>query len=947
MAINTILILIIQNHPGIYMYLLLLVLIIMATVFFFVALNYCNKLQKIAREKHKIDQENFDVSQQFNSLINSLNDIIFEFDEDKICLNVWFNDTEQRVIDPRVTVGKHLSDILGPEKAQKFDDALDYVIEHRKTASVEYISDFGTGEWFVAKMTPVFDRDGNYTSRISASLTNITRQKKYELALKENELSLIEAQAIAKAGNWWYDYDTREVYFSKNLYAILEIGELPDDINKFEVYLQLVHPEDRERLSQYLYGIDKTDDIHYEHRIITNGNLKYLKILKGNPESRNGLQNARIFGIIQDITESKLSEKAIKLSRVELLEAQTIAKIGNWKWDTTHGLISWSDEIAGIFEMKEMASTQLGAVKLFLKHIDSQDKFILQRFFKSAASIDNYAFVVRINAPSGKVKYLSIIVGKLLKREDGSARKIIGTLQDITDRKEAEIAYKRTENKYKLILETIKLAALSVNNKGAITFCNQYLANLLGYDQAEIIGKNWLDLVPEEFHQVVTDWFTNTAIKTPSTNPVVCRNGERRIIRWRNAGTYDENDLVKESTSIGEDITDQQKATQELISAKELAEKSSEFKSEFLSIMSHEIRTPMNAVIGTTNLLLSEDPKPDQLEYLNILKFSADNLLAIINDILDYNKIEAGKLELNITRFNIYQLVTKIRKSFYPRATEKLLELELVIDKEIPEFIMGDEMRLSQVLNNLVSNAVKFTQRGKIIIKLDKTFINDKQISIKFTITDTGIGIAAENLRLVFDPFMQESQFINSNRGGTGLGLAITKRLIELHQSDIHVVSELGKGTEFAFSILFDIIKQGSEGNLLPVEGSPMLNLYGMNILLVDDNKMNLLIAAKFLKKWQANVDEAYDGQIAVDMVKVKPYDLVIMDLQMPVMDGFEASRIIKSSHPHIPIIALTANAMPETYNKAIESGMSDYLTKPFIPGIFFEKVSKFYKPLV
>lgn len=931
------------------MYLALTALMLLVLVFFLTSVYYYIRLKKVAIENNGGEKENNDVSQELNSLLNSLNDIIFEFDENKVCLNVWFNDSAERVIDPKLTIGKRLAELIGPEKAKKFDDALDYVTQHKKSTSLEYISDFGTGEWFIAKMTPVFDRAGNYTSRISASLTNISEQKKYAEALKENEFALIEAQSIAKAGNWWYDYETKETYWSKNLYSILELDELAGDVNKFEVYMQLVYEDDREDLNEYLTSIrQKTDDVYYEHRIVTpNGNLKYLKILKGGSSNVNGIERERISGIVQDITESKLSEKEIKQSRAELIEAQTIAKIGNWKWDRASKTVVWSDEIANMFEIDQLEVGQYETLKILLKNVDKTDRFILHYFLKSLIYNNNYSFVFRITTPSAAAKYLRVIVGKQMTREDGSIKKVIGTLQDITERKETEIAFKRTENKYKLVLENIKLAALSLDNNGSVIFCNQYLANLLGYDQSEILGKNWLDFIPSDEREVINDWYAHNNFEAQYINPVICRNGEQRIISWQNTVVYDDYNLIKESTSLGEDITDQQKATLELISAKELAERSSEFKSEFLSIMSHEIRTPMNAVIGTTNLLLSEDPKPDQLEYLNILKFSADNLLAIINDILDYNKIEAGKLELYITRFNLYNLVQKIKKSFYSKAVEKLLDIELVIDDTIPEFVMGDQMRLSQILNNLVSNAVKFTQKGKIVIQLDNDFTDDRQISIKFTVIDTGIGIAAENLRMIFDPFMQESQFINSHTGGTGLGLAITKRLIQLHKSDIHVLSELGKGTQFMFTILFELMKPYDDDKLAPDDDTgPMLNLHGMNILLVDDNRMNLLIAATFLRKWQANVEEAEHGQIAVDMVNFKQYDLVIMDLQMPVMDGFTATKIIKEAYPQLPVIALTADAMPETYAKAIDIGMSDYLTKPFVPAVLFEKVSQFYNPV-
>jgi len=277
------------------------------------------------------------------------------------------------------------------------------------------------------------------------------------------------------------------------------------------------------------------------------------------------------------------------------------------------------------------------------------------------------------------------------------------------------------------------------------------------------------------------------------------------------------------------------------------------------------------------------------------------------------------------------------------------LDVELIIDETIPEYLTGDQIRLSQVLNNLLSNAVKFTAIGKVTINLDKEALNNESVIVKFTVADTGIGIAAENLAMIFDPFMQESQASISGYEGTGLGLAITKRLVELHQSTISVISEPGKGTSFTFPIAFNIAKKEKRKENQPVpatETKTAPDLTGMRILIVDDNKMNLMIASKFLKKWQGDVEEAISGSLAIEMVKNNNFDLIIMDLQMPVMDGFETTRIIKGTNPHIPVIALTADAMPETYNKALSAGMCDYLTKPFIPQVLFEKVAMYYVPV-
>ena len=599
----------IQYHYSFYIYLLIITVLLTAILTILIIKHYRQLKNAIGNGMGSFPRDHL----QLNALLNSLNDIIFEFNEDKVCLNVWFNEHSDRVISPKQCVGKKVSDIIGPEKASKFDNAIDYVIKNHKSTSVEYISDFGTGKWYIAKFTPVFDREGNYLSLITASVSDISEQKQYAQALKQNELLLLEAQRIAKMGNWWYDYKTDENYWSASLFDILQITHIPNK-KKHDYYLSLVHPEDIESYEQYLATFENSMIKQNEHRIITpDGTLKYIKVVTGELIKDDEGNIIRAHGIIQDITETRLAEKAIKIGRTELIEAQTIAKIGNWNWDTSRKIIKWSDEIANIAGIDQLITGEFSIIKLLLHQAHKHDKFILQHFLKSITTINNYTCVFRIVTADEKIKYLSIIVGKLIKREDGTVRKVIGTLQDITDRKQAEIDFKRSESKYKLVLETIKLAALTLDKNGAIIFCNHHLANLLGYDQSEMIGKNWADFIPEKFKETITTWLTENAFKPQYTNPVICRNGEQRIISWQNTITYNEFGLIQETTSIGEDITDQQKATEALIYAKEMAEKSSEFKSEFLSIMSHEIRTPMNAVIGTTNLLLSEDPKPEQM----------------------------------------------------------------------------------------------------------------------------------------------------------------------------------------------------------------------------------------------------------------------------------------------------------------------------------------------
>jgi two-component system sensor histidine kinase/response regulator len=925
----------------------LVVLIIIFTIIAYVSFLVVKAYQY--RLKNAVDKM-VNLNNNLHSLIGSFNDMVFEFDETRLCLNVWYNELIERSADPKAIVGKRLEEALPPDRAKKYIDCLDYVIANRLPMSIEFVSDYGTNQWFRCNMMPIYERNGNYTGRISAALIDISEQKKNADALKANEALLLEAQAISKTGNWWYDSVTSETYWSDNLFSLLEIDSIPANISKFHYYISLIHPDDRKNAEAYLSSVHHTTLAQFEHKFITpKGTVKYIKIIRGNLLQADDGSSKRIFGVLQDITEAKLSEKAIKVSQVELMEAQTIAKIGNWKWNLTTNLLSWSEELNIIHEVSAVHLLGLKQMTLLLKYVHPNDRHVLKQLIRTPENLKDISQEYRIITPNGNVRYLSVIIGKLMRRDDGSIRKIIGTLQDVTERKQAELDYRQSESKYKLVLETINLAAVTLDKNGNIIFCNKYLTKLLGYSQAEIVGMNWMDhFIPGDLKNFMHNWFKNNAVEAHFINPIICRNGEERVMSWQNTIIFDENGDLRETTSIGEDITDQQKARQELIWAKDVAEKASKFKSEFLSIMSHEIRTPMNAVIGTTNLLLSENPRPGQLEYLNTLKFSGENLLAIINDILDYNKIEAGKLELNKSPFNLHQLIYKIKQSFHPRVAEKQLSLDAVIDEGIPEMVTGDNMRLSQVLNNLVSNAVKFTHVGGVSIKLEKEQISNTVVTVKFTVADTGIGISPDSFDIVFDPFMQDKQVINNDYGGTGLGLAITKRLVELHNSTISVTSELGKGTSFIFAIAFNIApKTIGHQAMTPAVAGLTFSLTGMNILVVDDNKMNLMIATRFLRKWNAAADEALNGEIAVNMANNNKYNLIIMDLQMPVMDGFEATAIIKKLHPDIPIIALTADAMPETYNKALEAGMSDYLTKPFAPEALFEKAAKYYKPPV
>jgi signal transduction histidine kinase/CheY-like chemotaxis protein len=363
-------------------------------------------------------------------------------------------------------------------------------------------------------------------------------------------------------------------------------------------------------------------------------------------------------------------------------------------------------------------------------------------------------------------------------------------------------------------------------------------------------------------------------------------------------------------------------------------------KSEFLSTMSHEIRTPLNSVIGMTHFLLLNSPREDQLDQLNAMAFSADNLLTIVNNVLDYSKIEAGMIKFEQIEFDLNMLVENISKSFQTTAMEKGIELILTKDQALHHKILGDPTRTSQVITNLVDNAIKFTTKGTVSISIRLKEHTDHTVTLKIAVRDTGIGISAEKQKMIFERFTQANSSISRSFGGTGLGLSICKRILELQGSNLELQSEPEKGSVFYFVQAFP--KTIDNTLATPVKGSPAqpsLSLKGLGVLVVDDNPMNVMVAQSFLKKWGASVDIATNGQEALDRLNISIHRLILMDLHMPIMDGYQSSAIMRDNGVTLPIIALTASLASEIEAQVLAAGMNDILVKPFRPEDLYKKI--------
>jgi signal transduction histidine kinase/ActR/RegA family two-component response regulator len=391
------------------------------------------------------------------------------------------------------------------------------------------------------------------------------------------------------------------------------------------------------------------------------------------------------------------------------------------------------------------------------------------------------------------------------------------------------------------------------------------------------------------------------------------------------------------------DITLNKENEFKIIEAKNLAESASKAKSDFLSIMSHEIRTPLNGIIGIANLL-KLNHTIDQKEYVSNLIFSADHLLELINDILDLNKMENDKLELIVVEINLARLVRNIKNQFKSLAEAKGIRLVSFVDDDIPVNIMADPVRLGQILNNLISNAIKFTENGEVTLFLKLMSIEDHKATINFRVKDTGIGIPTELQQSVFESFKQVQQSPYRSASGTGLGLTITQKLAELHKSKVFLSSESGVGSEFYFDIRFDMADDQSKvsQDTIPLAVSDRKNrLKGLRVLLVEDNPINVLVARKQLEFFGADLDCVYSGREGMAMLRENTYHVAMLDLHMPEIDGYALAEIVRKEYMDTHVVIFTADIMQEVKVRLAKMQVYDILSKPFAPEKMFDMLLK------
>ncbi len=479
---------------------------------------------------------------------------------------------------------------------------------------------------------------------------------------------------------------------------------------------------------------------------------------------------------------------------------------------------------------------------------------------------------------------------------------------------------------------------------GIILDANQAFLDLFGYKRKEAIGHSFTSLgiiSGQNRGKIINELRVQGSLKNKE-QIMFPKTGNPIDVLFSNI--IIELDGTKCSLTLLNDISEKKELETQLILAKERAEKAVKVREEFLANMSHEIRTPMNGVIGMAYLLSQTTLSKEQDEYAKSIRDSAGMLLTIINDILDISKINADRMIFESTPFDVRDIIRNLSLAMEAKSSEKNIHYSSQIENNIPARVIGDPVRLSQILWNLTGNAVKFTEKGEVSIEVKSKGEENGNIILEFLVKDTGIGINPGKLLSIFEPFTQANMDIGRRFGGTGLGLGIAKKLVERQNGTISVESKVGKGSVFTARLPFRKYAEEASVSTESFRGTAHLkNLTGAKILVVEDDKISQRVAFKTLSNWGATVGLAENGRIAVEMLTDQVYDLVLMDIQMPEMDGFQATRYIRSklSPPasNIPIIAITASVLRLDYEKCLALGMSEYIPKPFKPDELYDKI--------
>lgn len=652
-----------------------------------------------------------------------------------------------------------------------------------------------------------------------------------------------------------------------------------------------------------------------------------------------GAQDFLIKGKFDAETLSKSLRYSIERNSVlkRLEETQRIAHIGNWEFDYATNEFVASDEVYRIFGLQPR-KTILDA-KDFTEENHPFNVFI--SIHEKSLKLKKLKEDMVITTVEGNDRYA--FIQTTVNKTNENETILNGIIQDVTDRKKSEDELVTSKEQYLELFTASNEAIFTASIDGEMIDSNPATSELFGFEKNKV-GQYHPERLIEKYDVFLERLLDRKSLKDYD---IVIDNGTKRYCVIN--ATVGESESGQVFKALVRDMTDMKQA-EELRKARDIARQSAEMKEQFIANISHEMRTPMNAILGMSNLVIETDLNKEQHNYIKSIKNSSEILLGIVNDILEISTLQQGKVKFDNKELDLQDLLKNIINVMQYKSHEKDLLLKLDIDPTLPRVIKGDKLRISQIMYNLVGNAVKFTDRGHVRLEVKNLNETEDSIHIYFEVEDTGIGIPDDKLEAIFETFTRirtkERLF-----EGTGLGLSIAKNLIELQGGRIGVKSKLGSGSRFYFDLIFEkgVAVEDSEDkideNLLA-----WAQTHEFRLLLVEDHKMNQLVARKTLEKNYANINVtiADNGKIATELLAKDKFDIVLMDIQMPVMDGNEATQYIRNKMPKevatLPILAMTAHAHISKDEKYKEYGMDDFVLKPFEPVELFSKIAKYLK---
>ncbi len=630
-----------------------------------------------------------------------------------------------------------------------------------------------------------------------------------------------------------------------------------------------------------------------------------------------------------------------------LIESQAIAQLGNWDLLLDNDTIEWSPEARLILELN--LEKNFTSLEWLVNLVKDEEKDNVWNIFRQAIEGSrDFNTDLKVMLPNGNRKYINLRI-RSTEVDDEKNKKIRGTIQDITFRKEMENALMFSEEKYHRLFEESTDAIFITTDAGKFVDFNRAMLDLFGYSAEELVNIHVSQLYFNPFEREVIKKIIKEKGLIREYEVALRRIDGTKIECVISSTPWRSNDgKLRGYQGIIRDITER-KRNEELVRNKEIAERSSRLKQRFLANMSHEIRTPITSIAGLTHLILKTTLTPQQQEYVNGIRTSSEHLLALVNDILDYSKIEEGKVKFHLLEFNLRAHLTQLFKTMEYAALNKNIQYLHEFDDNLPENIVGDPIRLNQIIFNLLSNAIKFTDRG--LVKLSARLVEDAKnaVVISIVVQDTGIGIPENKLHTIFRSFTQLGKDVTKTAEGTGLGLAITRQLIELQGGTINVKSKPDEGSTFEVMMMFkkqvDTTEKPEQSRESENNQLDSIDIGFKKILIVEDKKLNQLVTTEMLKSRWKNIETAIadNGKEAVEILRHKKFDLVLMDVQMPEMDGYEATKAIRADlkipYSVMPILAMTAYTTDNETQQCLEAGMNDFVAKPFDPEQLYRKI--------